>query len=241
MALPVIKKLEYETTLPLSKQVVTFRPYTVGDEKLLLSAAAARESDPQFYLNNTLKVISSCLGSKGELVNVLPAVDVEFLLLQIRAKSVGEMIEIRYRDEEEGRVFNLEINLEKFTVKVPENHQYKIEITDEIGFVMRDLPFKEKITYATRFTDKTKSDIVYETILDCIVSIYDADTVYVVGTDTTKEEAREFLNSLQNMSKRLYEFISTMPQLQIEVTLPDGRQKTFTGGEVDFLALSPAT
>lgn len=238
MALPKLNVVKHETTLPFSKEKITFRPYTVEDERILLAAEAARDTDSSFYERNVLQVIKNCLGDDSDKINSLPAVDIEFLLLQLRAKSAGETVEFRFKDKETGDVKKATVNLEQFKVEIDPEHVYTIELSDDVGLKMRDLTFTQKISYASKFNEKNKTDIIFETIIDCVESVYDNDNIYVVGQDATREEVKQFIYSISgDASKKLYTFVGTLPQLSVEGTLEDGSKHTFTGGEVDFLAL----
>lgn len=237
MALPKLNVVKHTTILPFSKEKVTFTPYTVEDEKILLAAEAARTSDADFYVTNIETVIRKCLSESSVKYEDLEAVDVEFLLLQLRSKSVGEIVQFKYTDED-GKNTILSLNLEEFTVELNPEHEYTIELTDEIGLKMRDLKFHQKIQYSTKFNEKNKTDIIFETIIDCVESIYDGDTIYVVGQDSTREEVKQFIYSISGeASRKLYNFVSTMPQLSITATLKNGTKKKFTSGDVDFLTL----
>lgn len=237
MALPKLNVVQHTTILPFSKEKITFRPYTVEDEKILLAAEAARTTDANFYVKNIEQVIKNCLGENALLYEKLEAVDVEYLLLQLRSKSVGEVVEFKYTDES-GKTEVLSLNLEAFQVDLNPEHEYDIKLTDEIGIKMRDLKFHQKIQYGTKFSEKNRTDIIFETIIDCVESIYDGDNIYVVGQDTTREEVTKFIYSISGeASRKLYSFVSTMPQLSIEVQLKDGSKKKFSSGEVDFLTL----
>lgn len=241
MALPQIKTPEFTKTLPVSKTPIKFRPYTVGDEKLLLAAASARDEDPKFFVSNTLTVIRNCISDKRGLLETLSAADVEWLLLQIRAKSVSEKIDIKYTDENgDGKEEIISLDIEKFYIDVPEDHEYKINLTDDIGVVMRDLRFAERIGYLSKFKDLPKTDVIYETIVDCVESIFDADQVYKVGENTSKEEVRVFIEQLTGVSSKLYNFVATMPQIAVDFVTKAGNKITLTGRDIDFLTLSPA-
>lgn len=240
MALPKVNKAEFPITFPLSGFKTSYRQYTIHDEKLLLQAAANRDSNPQFYVDNTLKVVRDCIVDKT-LLSKLASVDVEYLLLQIRAKSVGEVVELKYKDPETNKTQEVELNLEKFFVDQNSEHSYDIKITDTIGIKMRDLRFEKKIEYGAKFNDSNRTDVVYETIVDCIELIYDGDTVYVADKDMTRAELKEWVEGLSGVSEELYKFVMTMPQLAIEFTLIDGTTKKLVGSEIDFLALSPTT
>lgn len=241
MALPVIKQNIYTKTLPLSKVEIKFRPYTVKDEKLLLTASTSKNKDPQFYLDNVSTVIKNCIVECEKPYEKMASVDVEYLLLQLRAKSVGEIVELSYQSEGDTEKQTLSINLEDFKVDIDPEHLYTIELTDTVGLKMRDLLFVERISYAAHYNEDNKAEVIYDTIVDCIESIYDENNVYVIGQDTTKKEAREFIENLTGVSAKLYKFIETMPQLSVEVVLKNNEKKTFTSSDFDFLALSLAT
>lgn len=231
MPLPKIKNPTYPLTLPLSGHKLTFRPYTVGDEKLLLAAASARESNPDFYVENTLKVIRNCIDDKEGLLETLPSVDVEYLLLQIRAKSVSETTKIKVGDEE------VSINLEEVSLEKHADHDYKIALSDDVGVVMKDLSFVDKMAYARYDREEDKSEMVIRTLVDCIDMIWEGtDKVYKVGVDTTREEVQEFLEQLSGVTQKLFAFVTTMPQLAITVKLKGGKTRKLVGSELDFLA-----
>lgn len=231
---------------PVSKIDAFFRPYTVGDEKILLTAAAERDSNPKLYIANTLKVIRGCIDDKQNLIlDKLVAADVEYLLMQIRAKSVGEKIDIKYspqsKNDEKMLAVDIQIDLEKFYVLEDPQHNYTIELSPTIGMKMRDLTFVEKINYGAN-NKKTKTDTLFEMITDCVESIYDGDQIYIVGQNATKLEVSGFIETLQHTSKELYQFVATMPQLAVDIQLPNSTEIiTLKGAEIDFLALSPAT
>lgn len=237
-----ISSNSYTITFPINKTTTKFKPYTVGDEKILLAAAAARESDPQFYIDNTLEVIRKCISDDTNLLDSLASADVEYLLLKIRSKSVGENITIQYKHPKEKEAVQIDLDLDKFTVEVDPKHEYTIKLSEEVGMQMKDITFVDKISYGSKFNDANKTDAIYQTIVDCVDKIYDGEDVYVVGHNITKAEVSEFIYSLTGISTQLYQFIATMPQLSITFEHPKTKEVvTLRGNEIDFLALSPAT
>ncbi len=86
MTLPKIVTPTYELEIPSSKEKITYRPFLVKEEKILLLAQEA-EKDSEMLL--ALKqIINNCTYEKVE-VEKLPMFDLEYIFLQIRAKSVG--------------------------------------------------------------------------------------------------------------------------------------------------------
>lgn len=230
-----VKAPRFDKKLPVSGVEISYRPYTVGDEKLLLAAAAGRKDNPQFYISNTLQVIRSCINDKGGLLETLPSIDVEYLLLQIKAKSVSEIVEVKHKSSD-GKTIVLKINLENIEVENNDKHIKKIELTDNIGLMMKELSFVDKMSYATT-KEEDRTSLVYQTIVDCVDAIYDENGVYKVGTNVTKADVKEFIEGLTGVSTKLYEFIGSMPQLAVDGVHPDGVTVTrLIGSEIDFLA-----
>jgi len=238
MALPVIQSLTYETTLPLSGTVVQYRPYTVADEKLIIQGAnALKDKDVNFYARNVKKVIKSCInGDPDNIIEKLSFVDIEWLLIQIRAKSVGEIIEAKFPDPETKRPTNASINLEEFVLIQDEKHSKKIEITDTIGIMMRDIGFEEKLRLIAEIEEKG-AGVMYDIIVDCVDCLYDDETIYRVGENMTKKELAQFIDNTSGISKNLQEYIATMPRLKGEIVLDNGKTIDISGSEIAFLLL----
>lgn len=235
MALPKLSTPTFTTTLPLSGKKIEFRPYNLGDEKLLIAAASARSKDPQFFVDNTLKVLRGCLLDNPELVDKVPSTDVEYFLMMIRARSVNEVVQVRVKDPKTGKEFETEIDLTSFYVKPRDKSEYIIKLTDTVGLKMRESTFAEKASHAVKYQGKdNSSEVIFELIIDSVESIYDEDTAYIIGVDTTREELTEFLMGITNGKRHLYEFIRNTPQLAIKVNI-NGEEVEVPGNQVDFL------
>lgn len=237
MALPKIPTLEYTLKLPISGKEINYRPYSVAEEKILLSIATSKQNDPKFYAQNLKKVLNQCITvPDGTPVGSLAAVEVDYAMLFLRARSVGETVDARYTNADK-KVVDITLNIDDFEIEIPEDHVYKIALTDEIGLIMQDITFDQRIDYASRFTGDNQTDAIYESIIDSIKSLYDADKVYVVGTDTTRAEVIAFINGLQGKSAPLYRFVTSMPKLSVEVTDVNTRERfRVTSDEIDFLS-----
>jgi hypothetical protein len=225
--LPIVKQPSYTIHLHSVKKKVEYRPYTVGEEKILMMVS--QSTDPVFINTNIRKVLQGCILDPDVSISKLASYDVENLLLKIRAKSSGEIVEIDYVDEETKEKKKLEIDLEKIDVTFPEDHEYKIEINAEVGFIMKDLTFDKILSYQEKLSnsDETKkAEVTYDSILDCIESIYDSDKVYTIGDDTTREELETFVGSLSGISTKLYKFMETMPSIQYTFKLDSGKEVT---------------
>lgn len=229
-SLPVYKTLEYTETLPISKTVVAFRPYNVGDERKLLAAQAAKESDPKFYATNTVSVIQNAI-INGVSINKLPATDVRMLLLKQRSKSVGEKIDVTYEKE------TVQIDIDKIRVDGIRNKEdYKIDIGGGYFVKMKDLSFEDEIMATADIKKNEEYKALYSIMVSSIEAIYTNDDIWNVGDDITKEEAEEFLYGIpKTQAEPLYAFIQNSPKLATEIFI-GGKEITVTDRDVDFLA-----
>ena len=136
MPLPRIATPTYELELPSTEQTIKFRPFLVKEEKLLVIAL---ESENTKQITNAIKtVIKNCIETKGIKVETLPTFDIEYLFLNIRAKSVGEEIEVNIicPDDEETSV-SVKINVDDIKVQTNEDHTNKIKLDDTLMMEMK--------------------------------------------------------------------------------------------------------
>jgi len=217
MALPNITVPHFQLELPVSKQTVTFRPFLVKEEKILLIAREAM--DEESITMAVSQILDSCV--EGVDVNDLNTVDLEYLFLNIRAKSVGEEVELRYKHSSNknrnGEDCNastpVTINLEDVKVKFNDNHEEKIMITDEVGVKMKYPTFGD-----TETMKKDSLQDVVSVIAHAIDFIFDKEQIYD-DTTTSFEEKIQFVENLnQEQLLKINNFFETMPKLEHEVT-----------------------
>jgi len=217
MSLPKIATPLFHLTLPSTEKQITYRPFLVKEEKLLMIAKEA--NDEESIAIATLQVLESC--TNGEVnVNELASFDIEYLFLNIRAKSVGEEIELRYKHSgginKEGKECNIvtpvNINIDDIKVKKNENHTDKIMLTDTIGIKMK----YPKLDIITKLQDGSIENVI-DAIADCVDFLFDEEQIYD-NTTTSKEELIEFIETLsQEQLMKINKFFDTMPQLEHEV------------------------
>lgn len=239
MALPIVPSATYEVTLPFSKKTVNYRPYTVADEKLIIQGAMALRDnkDTSFYTKNVMKVIKSCLdGDPDNVLETLSFVDIEYLLIQIRSKSVGEVIEAKFDDPDTKKPVGATINLDEFVLVENPEYDKKIEITETIGIVMKDIPFESKLKLISNLDEKGP-EIIYDVMVECVDYIYDENNIYRVGENTTLAEVKKFINDTVGLSPKLHKFISSMPILRGKIILDNGKNIDISGSEISFLLL----
>ena len=138
MALPINSSTPvYTLTVPSSNIVVKFRPFLIKEEKALL--IAQQSEDPIVMVNSLKQVIKSCLQTEVD-VDDFATFDIEYIFTQMRAKSVGEIVDLSLKCDtcvDEKAVSNIKINLTEVTVDKPENHTNKIKLFDDVGVVLK--------------------------------------------------------------------------------------------------------
>jgi len=215
MALPIASTPLYKLTIPSLKKSVKFRPFFVREEKALLIAQQSEDSDTMI---DTLKsVIESCIVDKIK-VDDLAVFDIEYIFTQLRARSVGEMIELVLKcdtctDAKASVLYN--IDLTKVNVTISEDHNKTIPLFDDVGVIMK-YPSLDILKKMEKL-DTTDIDTVFDIICSCIDSVYNSEEMFHTK-DQKREEVEEFVNNLtQEQFVKLQKFFDTMPKLEERV------------------------
>ena len=219
MSLPTINVPTYELEVPSTKDKVTYRPFLVKEEKILL---LANESGEETDIINAIKqIINNCTYEKVD-VEHFALFDLEYVFLKIRSKSVGEITNLRLLCQDDGETYaNVEVNLEEIKVHFPKEHTNNLQLTDQIGILMR-YPQFNLVRISTEGSD---TEYIFRMIKECVSQIYDGDTVHE-RADFNDKELDDFLESLtSDHFKLLQGFFETMPKLQHEVKFKNPKTK----------------
>jgi len=225
MTLPSVETPRYELTLPSTDKVVQFRPFLVKEEKVLLVAMESNNNGE--IINATKEILNACTYEKLE-IEKLPIFDIEYIFLQIRAKSVGEIANFKMLCPDDKQTYaNVEVDLTKVNVQVDDEHTNNIVIDEnrKLGVVF-NYPTLE-MTKAGFNVDETDINTLFDIMITSIEHIYEGEKIYP-AKDSTKEELKTFLESLpQKTFEKIKTFFETMPQLRhtIEVENPKTKVK----------------
>ena len=218
MALPTMDLPTYELVVPSNKKKIKFRPFLVKEEKVLLMAL---ETDEEKNIKDAvLQLLKACISTRIKLEN-LASFDLEYIFLNIRAVSVGEIVQmnITCQDDEKTQVkYNL--NLTDVNVLFPEGHENKIMLTDDLGVIMKYPSFDGFVE--GQFTDNKEFDVI-KVVAESIDQIFQGDEVYDEST-TSKKEFVQFVESLTNPQlEKIQAFFETAPRLEhsFKVTNPN--------------------
>jgi T4 bacteriophage base plate protein len=220
MALPKIDVPIYDLELPLSKKKVRYRPFLVKEQRNLMMAL---ESDDTKSIESNIKqVLNNCTIAGDIDLDKLPIVDVEYYFIHLRAKSVGEISENRYRCNNEvpdkdggtkecGTINDVSVNLTDIEVKKNDDIKDTIQLTDTIMMKMKYPNFN--ILQRMSATENV-NDFAFEMIVDSIDYIHDGEQFYH-SHESTREELTDFVESLNTKQfSKLEEFFNNLPKLQ---------------------------
>jgi len=233
MALPRVASPTYELKIPSTGQKVSFRPFLVKEEKTLLMAMEVKDN---IAMTKAMQdIILSC--TEGEIdLNTLASFDIEYFFLQLRGRSIGEVLTINpHRPENfkcckeatEEDSCEVHINIDDITMDTSKIKNSEIKITDEIGLKLKFPQIETVQKYATAGED-IETQNVFKLIIDCIEYIWDGDEVYK-AKDSTKKELNDFIDSLSSSQfVKVREFFESMPRLSHTIDWECGKCKKST-------------
>ena len=210
MALPQITVPQFDILIPSKDKKFSFRSFLVKEEKILLMAA---ESDDQ---NDVVKacrqIVNNCCLDDLD-VDTLATFDLDYVFIKLRSKSVNNICKMAFRDNEDEKVYDFEVDLESIELQKDPTHTNKINITDDIVMVMK----YPTVDIADGLDENTtRSSLLDKLVLTSIDKIYDKETVY---EDYTPQELSDFLDNLSTpVYDKIRTFFDTMPRVYHKVT-----------------------
>lgn len=215
MALPKIDVPTYEITLPVSKKKVKYRPFLVKEQRNLLMAMESSESAS---VHNAIRdILNNCTLSESVDIDKLPIIDIEYYFINLRAKSVGEIVESKYRcnnvvgDRECGNIMEKNVNLLDLKVDMKDNVSPEIQLNDKLSLKLKYPEFgivKDSLKY-----DDVNS-LTFNMIAQSIEYIYDGEQFYY-GYEQTPEELMAFVEGMnQEQFSKIENFFNNLPKLK---------------------------
>lgn len=216
--LPQINHPTFELYLPISKITVKYRPMLVKEEKMLLLSKEG--NDTAMIVENIKNVLQNCTYNSLNF-KTMPLAEVEYLFLNIRSKSINNIISVKITDRYNSNIkHDLDVNLDEVTIRFKENQDNKIMLQDDIGVILR----YPNIDSVKRVTSKDE-DIGIATFKECLVSIFDAENVNKIEIISEKE-VDEFVDSLSPKHiQKLDEFFNNVPRLHFEIQFINSRNE----------------
>jgi len=222
MALPKLDVPIYEMVVPSTDEKIKYRPFLIKEEKILLIAMESGENED--IIQAVKQIVSECIFNKVKLGD-MPMFDIEYIFLNIRAKSVGEVSQLKLKCPDDDETFaEVEIDLSKVTVQVDKGHNPKIELTKDMGLIMK---YPSIDSFAGSGITNITTDNMLDVIGSCILQIYDKKGEEVFeAKDQTKKELSDFVESLNTKQfQEVQKFFDTMPKLTHKVTIENPKTK----------------
>ena len=218
MILPKLDTPTYELNLISTGKPVRYRPFLVKEQKMFLMSA---ESEDTKELITTIRnVLKNCLLDEVDVDN-LPSFDLEYLFMNLRARSVEEVVNLKYKcnnnvKNEEGKekkcnhVVEFDVNILEIEPTTYDNHTDKIQINEKVGIRLKYPTFE----MFQKYDNLDQSEAMLQVLVDCIDYIYDEEQMYY-SKDATRKELEEFIDNLQQKDlEKFKEFFNTMPELK---------------------------
>jgi len=219
--LPKLDVPIYTVNLISTGKPVRFRPFLVKEQKLFLMAAES--TDGNEMVGVIRQVLRNCVLDEMD-IDSLPTFDLEYLFMNLRARSVEEIVDLRYKcnnttKDETGEekkcsgVVEFKLNLLEVEPTKNPNHKNKIQLTENLGIAFK-YPTFEMIQ---KYEKMNENEVMLKILVDCIDYVYDKESVYY-SKDSSREEMEEFIDNLQQKDlEKFKDFFDTMPEIKKDV------------------------
>jgi hypothetical protein len=221
MALPKIDVPIYTVNLVSTGKPIRFRPFLVKEQKLFMMASESE--DPNEMISTIRQVLKNCILDEIDVDN-LPTFDLEYIFMNLRARSVEEVVNLRYKcnntvknekgaDENCTGLVEFDVNILEIQPTKNEKHKDKIQLTENLGIAFKYPTFE----MLQKYEKMSENEIMLQILIDCIDYIYDKENIFY-AKDTPKKELEEFIDSLQQKDlEKFKEFFDTMPEIKKDV------------------------
>ena len=243
MALPIVETPRYELTLPSTDIKVQYRPFLVKEEKILFMALES--GDENEMQTATKDILKSVTFNKVD-VEQLPTFDVEYIFLQVRAKSIGEIAKFKIICPDDKETYaEVEVDVSKVEVQVDDKHSNNVILDEKrkLGVVMK-YP-NMKVLYNTANITQLKYDDIMKLVIGCVDYIYEGEKNYPTKESTNEEMQAFFENLSQDQFVHMRKFFESMPRLRHTTKVKNpktGVESTVTfSGLQDFFGLASPT
>jgi hypothetical protein len=213
MSLPKIMHPIFDILVPSLDVKMKFRQFLVKEEKILLVAKTS--NDDTDILTAIKQIVQNCSEDPAFDIEKISIFDLEYIFLKLRSLSVNNVVKLSYRDFEDNKVYDFDVNLDNVNIVQSEEKSNKIQLTPEVGIIMR---YPSASLYSDKkFLSSTKDDAMVDLVVRCVDKIYDIDNVYDAKT-FSYDEILEFLDNIDVSSfEKLTDYLSSAPKLSYTI------------------------
>jgi len=223
MPLPKINTPTYELVIPSTGKKVRYRPFLVREEKILI--LALETEDMTQITNAIVEILTECILTKGVKIMELATFDIEYIFLNVRAKSVGEVIDVQVTCPDDTKTqVQMEINIDDIKVQKDKKHTNLIKLDDKLSMKMQYPSIKQFVE--SNFEVQSQNvDQSLGMITACIEQVYSEDESWT-ATDFTEDELKDFVEQMNTKQfKNIENFFTTMPKLSHKVAVKNPKTK----------------
>ena len=223
--LPKIDMPLFETKLPSTGETITYRPFSVKEEKILLIAQESK--DPDQIVTAIKQIANNCI--IGYDIDKLALFDLEYILLMIRTKSVDNVVKFQIEDPDTNEKVNLELDLNDVKIIKDPRHTNKIKLNEEYYLFLKYPTIDSLKPMMSNDKSENTAEKSFNILLSCIDKLVSENEVFSFS-DFTKKEVDEFIESLSSdVTKQIKEFFDTIPKTRHELRYKNskGEDKTF--------------
>ena len=214
MPLPTIETPTYELKLPSSNKKIKYRPFLVREEKILILALESK--DEQQITNAVTDVLKKCILTRGVNVDDLPTFDIEYVFLNIRAKSIGEDIKMTVTCPDDNTTqVPVTVYVDEIKVIRPKDHKTDIVLDDKMTLRMKYPSLSQFVENNFEVDDdpETLVNKTFKVVADCIDTVFTEEDAWE-AKDYSSDERVKFVEQLNSKQFKLIEdFFTTMPKL----------------------------
>ena len=224
MSLPKVNAPEYTLELPSTDEEILYRPFLVKEEKLLL--IAQETGDETSVINAVKNIVQACILNETIDVSTMALFDLEYIFLNLRAKSIGETAQLKVKcPDDEKTMVDVEVFLPDVKVVVGEGHTNKIELTKDMLLEMTYPRFDLVTQMKKLYGDLTDIEMSFHMMADCMAVLYHGDEEYDM-MDHSHQEKLDFLDGLtQDQFMKMQQFFDTSPKLSHEIEIQNPKTK----------------
>ena len=212
MPLPKINTPTFELVLPSTGKKIKYRPFLVREEKILIMAMESNNTNQ--ITDAIVQIMNDCIITRGIKVEKLSTFDIEYLFLNVRAKSVGETVEVNVTCPDDGETsVQMEIDIDSIKVQKNKGHRNTIKLDKDLSMKLRYPSLDQFVESNFEVTGQSNVDQSLKMITSCIDIIYNEEESWSAA-DSTQKELEEFIEQLNTKQfKQIENFFSTMPKL----------------------------
>ena len=212
MSLPKIDYPSYTIKIPSLGKSVKFRPFLVKEEKLLLMAKQSENDND--ILSAVRQVVNNCAIDSNFDIDKIAIFDLEYIFLKLRAFSIDNIVKVSYKDYEDEKIYDFQIDLNQIDIKVPKGIDNTVKISEKSGILMK---YPSSKLYEDKDFLNLEKDYMFELLVRCIDKIYLEDEVFD-PSNYSRDEISEFLENLNVKAfEDMQKFLLTVPKMEHKI------------------------